>query len=42
MAAAIDQVAAAPGPVPALDWPRPIDFGRSVLDALARAESLDH
>ena len=42
MAAAIDQVAAEPGTVPALEWPRPADFARSVLDALALAESLDH
>jgi glycosyltransferase involved in cell wall biosynthesis len=41
MAAAIDQVAAAPGTVPALEWPRPVDFARSVLDAMALAESLD-
>ena len=42
MADAIDQVAAAPGTVPDLEWPRPVDFARSVLDALALAESLDH
>ena len=40
IAHAIDQVAAAPGVVPQLDWPRPIDFARSVLGAMDRAESL--
>jgi glycosyltransferase involved in cell wall biosynthesis len=40
MAAAIDRVAAAPGDVPQLDWPLPVDFARSVLDAMARAELL--
>jgi len=40
MAAAIDRVAAAPGAVPELEWPRPVDFARSVLDAMERAEAL--
>lgn len=40
MAAAIDRVAAAPGAVPELDWPHPVDFARSVLDAMDRAEAL--
>jgi glycosyltransferase involved in cell wall biosynthesis len=40
MADAIDRVAAAPGTVPVLDWPRPADFARSVLDAMDRAEQL--
>jgi len=40
MAAAIDRVANAPGPVPRLEWPRPIDFARSVLGAIDRAEAL--
>jgi alpha-1,3-rhamnosyl/mannosyltransferase len=40
IADAIDRVVAAPGPVPELDWPRPVDFARSVLDAMARAEQL--
>jgi alpha-1,3-rhamnosyl/mannosyltransferase len=40
IAAAIDRVAAAPGPVPQLDWPQPVDFAASVLDAMARAELL--
>jgi glycosyltransferase involved in cell wall biosynthesis len=37
---AIDQVVAAPGVVPQLDWARPIDFARSVLGAMDRAELL--
>jgi glycosyltransferase involved in cell wall biosynthesis len=37
---ALDRVAAAPGTVPDLDWPRPVDFARSVLDAMERAEAL--
>ena len=40
MANAIDKVAASSGPVPVLEWPRPADFARSVLDAIARAEQL--
>jgi glycosyltransferase involved in cell wall biosynthesis len=40
IAAAIDRVAASPGPVPQLDWPQPVDFAASVLDAMARAEQL--
>jgi glycosyltransferase involved in cell wall biosynthesis len=40
IAHAIDQVAAAPGVAPQLDWPRPVDFARSVLVAIDRAESL--
>jgi glycosyltransferase involved in cell wall biosynthesis len=40
IAAAIDRVAASPGPVPQLDWPKPVDFAASVLDAMARAERL--
>ncbi len=40
MAAAIDRVASGPGAVPELDWPRPVDFAQSVLDAMARAELL--
>ncbi len=40
IAAAIDRVAASPGPVPQLDWPRPVDFAASVLDAMARTEQL--
>jgi alpha-1,3-rhamnosyl/mannosyltransferase len=40
MAAAIDRVAASPGTVPELEWPRPVDFARSVLDAMERAEAL--
>jgi glycosyltransferase involved in cell wall biosynthesis len=38
---AIDQVAASPDLVPNLDWPRPVDFARSVLAAMNRAESMD-
>ncbi len=38
---AIDRVAAAPGAVPRLEWPRPVDFARSVLAAMDRAEELD-
>jgi alpha-1,3-rhamnosyl/mannosyltransferase len=40
MANAIDKVAASSGPVPDLEWPRPADFARSVLDAIAHAEQL--
>jgi glycosyltransferase involved in cell wall biosynthesis len=40
IAGAIDRVVASPGPVPELEWPRPVDFARSVLDAMARAEDL--
>jgi glycosyltransferase involved in cell wall biosynthesis len=40
IAHAIDRVAAAPAVVPHLDWARPIDFARSVLAAMDRAESL--
>ncbi len=40
ISAAIDRVATSPGPVPKLDWPRPVDFARSVLAALERAESI--
>ncbi len=40
IAAAIDHVAAAPGLVPPSSWPRPVDFARSVLAAMDRAESL--
>lgn len=39
---AIDRVAASPSTVPELDWPRPVDFARSVLDAMAQAEALGH
>jgi len=40
IANSIDRVAASSDPVPELEWPRPADFARSVLDALARAEQL--
>ncbi len=40
IAHAIDHVAATPGPVPGLDWPYPIDFARSVVAAMTRAEAL--
>jgi glycosyltransferase involved in cell wall biosynthesis len=40
IANAIDRVAASSDPAPELEWPRPADFARSVLDALARAEQL--
>jgi len=40
IAHAIDRVAASPGAVPHLDWPRPVDFAASVLAAMARAEEL--
>jgi glycosyltransferase involved in cell wall biosynthesis len=40
ISAAIDRVATSPDPVPKLDWPRPVDFARSVLAALERAESM--
>ena len=40
ISAAIDHVAAAPGVVATLDWPRPVDFARSVLDAMRQAESI--
>jgi hypothetical protein len=40
IANAIDRVAASSDPVPVLEWPRPADFARSVLDAMARAEQL--
>jgi len=40
IAAAIDHVAASANPVPILDWPRPVDFARSVLAAMDRAESM--
>jgi glycosyltransferase involved in cell wall biosynthesis len=40
MTGAIDKVAASSASVPDLEWPRPADFARSVLDALARAEQL--
>lgn len=42
IAHAIDHVAASPYVVPELEWPRPVDFARSVLVAMDRAESLDH
>jgi glycosyltransferase involved in cell wall biosynthesis len=38
----IDQVATTPYVVPELEWPRPVDFARSVLVAMDRAEALDH
>jgi glycosyltransferase involved in cell wall biosynthesis len=41
IADAIDRVATAPGAMPDLDWPRPVDFARSVLAAMDRAEALD-
>ena len=37
ISAAIDRVAASPGPVPSLAWPTPVDFARSVLAAIERA-----
>ena len=40
ISAAIDRVATSSAPVPKLDWPRPVDFARSVLAALERAESI--
>jgi len=40
IAASIDQVAGSPNLVPELDWPRPVDFARSVLAAMDRAESM--
>ena len=40
IAAAIDRVVASPAPVPQLEWPQPVDFAASVLDAMARAELL--
>ena len=39
MAHAIDEVAASPGVVPHVAWARPVDFARSVLDAMNRAET---
>ena len=38
IAHAIDRVAASPGAVPRLDWPRPVDFAASVLTAMEQAE----
>jgi glycosyltransferase involved in cell wall biosynthesis len=40
IAAAIDQVAASPIAPPEVNWPRPADFARSVLDAMDRAEQV--
>ena len=40
IADAIDRVAVSPAPVPALDWPRPVDFAKSVIAAMDRAEAL--
>jgi glycosyltransferase involved in cell wall biosynthesis len=41
IAAAIDHVAASPAAVPSLPWPRPVDFARSVLAAMERAETME-
>jgi glycosyltransferase involved in cell wall biosynthesis len=40
IAAAIDRVATSPDTVPSLAWPTPVDFARSVLAAIERAQSL--
>jgi len=37
---AIDRVAASPAPPPRLEWPRPVDYAASVLEAIDRAASL--
>jgi glycosyltransferase involved in cell wall biosynthesis len=39
IAHSIDRAVASPGGVPQLEWPRPVDFARSVLTAMDRAES---
>ena len=41
MTHAIDQVAASQVAAAPLGWPRPVDFARSVLEAMDRAEALD-
>ena len=40
ISAAIDRVSASPGPVTSPAWPTPVDFARSVLAAIERAESM--
>jgi alpha-1,3-rhamnosyl/mannosyltransferase len=40
IADAIDHVSGSPGVLATLSWPRPVDFARSVLAAMQRAEAM--